>query len=99
MNGRLLLSGGSEFPRNSAAGRSDPSVLDKQIDPDRDRWEFRRPERALARVADLAICKGLRSSMSHSAYAQARHPGHNLPEQSNGVQPLRNARGRRIVSK
>jgi len=33
-------------------------VLDKKIDPDRDRWEFQAvQERALARVADSGNCK------------------------------------------
>ena len=57
----LLLSGGSDIsPQFLRQDVPDPSVLDKQIDPDRDRWEFQADQNALSRgLPILAICKGL----------------------------------------
>src|SRR5947208_9341572 len=57
----LLLTGGSdissEFLRQKVA---DPSVLSKDMDPERDRWEFEAVQEALSRgLPILAICKGL----------------------------------------
>jgi hypothetical protein len=73
----------------------DPSVLDKQIDPTRPLGVSGCPERALARVADsgnLQRSSGLQRRTRR--HAQARHQGHNLPEQKQrDVQPLRSARG------
>ena len=60
MNG-LLLTGGSdiaqEFLRQPVL---DSSVLDKDANPERDRWEFEATRDALARGLPIfAICKGL----------------------------------------
>src|SRR5438046_5581303 len=57
----LLLTGGSdispEFLRQKVA---DPSVLSKDMDRQRDRWEFQAVQQALSRgLPILAICKGL----------------------------------------
>ncbi|PYU00094.1 MAG: hypothetical protein DMG34_19730, partial [Acidobacteria bacterium] len=57
----LLLTGGSdispEFLRQKVL---DPSLLDKQVDPERDRWEFAAVQEALERGLPIfAICRGL----------------------------------------
>ncbi len=57
----LLLTGGSdispEFLRQKVV---DPSLLSKDMDPERDRWEFEAAQEALSRgLPILAICKGL----------------------------------------
>ena len=57
----LLLTGGSDIsPEFLRQDVPDPSVLDKDIDPERDRWEFQAVQDALSRgLPILAICKGL----------------------------------------
>src|SRR5215831_6400750 len=46
----VLLSGGSDIsPEFLRQEVPDPSVLDKQIDPERDRWEFQAVQDALSR--------------------------------------------------
>src|SRR5260370_36344483 len=57
----LLLTGGSdiapEFLRQEIV---DPSAIDKDVDVERDRWEFAALQEAPSRgVPSLAICKGL----------------------------------------
>jgi putative glutamine amidotransferase len=92
----LLLSGGSdialEFLRQEVP---DPSVLDKHIDPERDRWEFQAVREALSRgLPILAICKGLQVlNVALGGTLKLDIEGHNLPEQKHcDVQSLRNAR-------
>ena len=92
----LLLTGGSdispEFLRQKVA---DASVLDKQIDPERDRWEFAAVQAALARgVPIFAICKGLQVfNVALGGTLKLDIKGHNLPEQKHSdVQELRSAR-------
>jgi putative glutamine amidotransferase len=89
----LLLTGGSdispEFLRQKVA---DPSVLSKDMDPPRDRWEFRAVQEALERgLPILAICKGLQVfNVALGGTLKLDIPGHNLPEQKeNEIQPLR----------
>jgi len=89
----LLLSGGSdialEFLRQEVP---DPSVLDKQINPERDRWEFQAVREALSRgLPILAICRGLQVfNVALGGTLKLDIPGHNLPHQKeNEVQPLR----------
>src|SRR5215217_6745289 len=93
----LLLSGGSdisaEFLRQDVP---DPSVLDGQNDPERDRWEFQAVQNALSRgLPILAICKGLQVfNVALGGTLKLDIQGHNLPDQKQrDVQPLRNARG------
>ena len=56
--GGLLLTGGSDIsPEFLRQEILDPSVLDKQIDPERDRWEFKAVKEAVSRgLPILAIC-------------------------------------------
>lgn len=92
----LLLTGGSdispEFLRQKVA---DPSVLSKDMDPERDRWEFRAVQEALSRgLPILAICKGLQVfNVALGGTLKLDIKGHNLPEQRHrDVQTLRSAR-------
>jgi putative glutamine amidotransferase len=67
-------------------------VLDKGIDPERDRWEFDAVKEALSRgLPILAICKGLQVfNVALGGTLQLDIPGHNLPHQKQDeVQPLR----------
>ena len=92
----LLLSGGSDIsPEFLRQDVSDPSVLDKHIDPKRDRWEFEAVNEALSRgLPILAICKGLQVfNVTLGGTLMLDIKGHNLPEQKDrDVQPLRSAR-------
>ena len=89
----LLLSGGSDIsPEFLRQDVPDPSVLDKQIDPERDRWEFQAVQNALSRgLPILAICKGLQVfNVALGGTLKLDIPGHNLPHQKESeVQPLR----------
>jgi putative glutamine amidotransferase len=92
----LLLTGGSdispEFLRQKVA---DPSVLSKDMDPARDRWEFKAVQQALSRgLPILAICKGLQVfNVALGGTLKLDIQGHNLPEQKHrDIQALRNAR-------
>ena len=93
----LLLSGGSDIsPEFLRQDVPDPSVLDKQIDPERDRWEFQAVQNALSRgLPILAICKGLQVfNVALGGTLKLDIQGHNLPDQKHrDVQPLRSARG------
>jgi putative glutamine amidotransferase len=92
----LLLSGGSDispaFLRQEVA---DASVLDKQLDPKRDQWEFEALQSALARgLPILAICKGIQVfNVALDGTLTLDIRGHNLPHQKQSdIQPLRTAR-------
>ena len=89
----LLLTGGSdispEFLRQKVA---DPSVLSKDMDPKRDRWEFDAISKSLARgLPILAICRGIQVlNVALGGTLKLDIPGHNLPEQKErDIQPLR----------
>jgi putative glutamine amidotransferase len=91
----LLLTGGSdiapEFLRQKVL---DPSVLDKRIDPERDRWEFAAVQAALARGLPIfAICKGFQVfNVALGGTLKLDIKGHNLPEQRDrDIQPLRHS--------
>src|SRR5215216_2823355 len=92
----LLLSGGSDIsPEFLRQDILDPSVLDKQIDAERDRWEFQAVQNALSRgLPILAICKGLQVfNVALGGTLKLDIKGHNLPEQRHSdVQPLHNDR-------
>ena len=92
----LLLSGGSDIsPEFLQQEVPDPSVLDKQIDPERDRWEFKAVHNALSRgLPILAICKGLQVfNVALGGTLKLDIQGHNLPDQKQrDIQPLRTAR-------
>ena len=92
----LLLTGGSdispEFLRQEAV---DPSLLEKGVDAERDRWEFEAVREALSRGLPIfAICKGLQVfNVALGGTLKLDIKGHNLPEQRNReVQSLRHAR-------
>lgn len=89
----LLLTGGSDIsPEFLCQEVLDPSVLSKDIDPKRDRWEFAATKDALARELPIfAICKGLQVfNVALGGTLKLDIPGHNLPDQrDHNIQPLR----------
>ena len=93
----LLLTGGSDIsPEFLRQKDVDPSLLDKHIDPERDRWEFEAVREALSRGLPIfAICKGLQVfNVALGGTLKLDIKGHNLPEQRDReVQPLRHTRG------
>jgi putative glutamine amidotransferase len=96
MNG-LLLTGGPDIAAEFLTQPvPDPSVLDQDVDPERDAWEFEAIKDALARGLPIfAICKGLQVlNVALGGTLKLDIKGHNLPEQKNhDIQPLRNDRG------
>ena len=92
----LLLTGGSDIsPEFLRQEVPDPSVLDKHIDRERDRWEFAAVQEALGRGLPIfAICKGLQVfNVALGGTLKLDIKGHNLPEQRDrDVQPLRHSR-------
>ena len=92
----LLLTGGpdiaAEFLRQEI---SDPSVIDQDIDPVRDAWEFAATREALERRLPIfAICKGLQVfNVALGGTLRLDIPGHDLPEmRDHDIQPLRSDR-------
>src|SRR5439155_10967994 len=74
----------------------DPSVLDKDVDPVRDRLEFAAVDQALAGgLPVLAICKGMQLlNVALGGTLKLDIPGHKLPEQKDhDVQSLRSQAG------
>jgi putative glutamine amidotransferase len=92
----LLLTGGSDIsPQFLRQEAVDPSLLEKAVDPERDRWEFEAVREALSRGLPIfAICKGLQVfNVALGGTLKLDIKGHNLPEQRDReVQPLRHAR-------
>jgi putative glutamine amidotransferase len=93
----LMLTGGSDIsPEFLRQKVHDPSLLDKQIDPERDRWEFAAVQEALGRGLPIfAICKGLQVfNVALGGTLKLDIKDHNLPEQRDReIQPLRHSRG------
>lgn len=89
----LLLSGGSDIsPEFLRQKVQDLSVLDKGVEPERDRWEFDAVHEAISRgLPILAICKGLQVfNVALGGTLKLDIPGHNLPHQKQReAQPLR----------
>lgn len=89
----LLLTGGSDIaPEFLKQPIPDPSVLEKDVDPVRDKWEFLAVDQALARgLPILAICKGMQLfNIALGGTLKLDIPGHKHPEQKdNDVQFLR----------
>lgn len=89
----LLLTGGSDIaPEFLHQEIADPAVLEKDVDPVRDRWEFNAVKQVLSReLPILAICKGLQLlNVALGGTLKLDIPGHKLPEQKdNDLQPLR----------
>ena len=95
MNGLLLTGGADVAPEFLNQPVPDPSVIEKDIDPNRDRWELEATKNAIERGLPIfAICKGLQ--VLNVALGGTLHldiTGHNLPAQkTNDVQPLRSDR-------
>lgn len=93
----LLLTGGSDIaPEFLKQEVPDPSILDKDMDPKRDRWEFDAIEQALAReVPVFAICKGMQTlNVALGGTLKLDIRGHNAPEQKDhDIHPLRSDLG------
>ena len=92
----LLLTGGSDIaPEFLRQDIPDPSVLEKDVDPVRDAWEFSAIATALERgLPVLAICKGMQTlNVALGGTLKLDIQGHNLLEQKEqDIQPLRNDR-------
>jgi putative glutamine amidotransferase len=92
----LLLTGGSDIaPEFLRQDVPDPSLLDKDVDPKRDRWELDAVEAAISRgIPIFAICKGLQVfNVALGGTLKLDVKGHNFPEQRDrNVQPLLNDR-------
>ena len=93
----LLLTGGSDIaPEFLKQPIPDPSVLEPDVEPARDKWEFAAVDQALARgLPILAICKGLQVlNVALGGTLKLDIPGHKSPEQKdNDVQSLRSQKG------
>ena len=89
----LLLTGGSDIaPEFLKQPIPDPSVLERDVEPARDRWEFSAVEQALERgLPILAICKGMQLfNVALGGTLKLDIAGHKLAEQKDhDVQPLR----------
>lgn len=95
MDGLLLTGGPDIAPQCLNQPVPDPSVIETDVHPDRDRWEIEAINHAIGRGLPIfAICKGLQ--ILNVALGGTLHldiPGHNLPEQkTHDVQPLRSDR-------
>lgn len=89
----LLLTGGSdiapEFLRQEIV---DPTLIDKDVDPVRDRWEFEAISMSLARgLPILGICKGIQVlNVALGGTLKLDISGHKLPDQKDyDIQRLR----------
>jgi putative glutamine amidotransferase len=89
----LLLTGGSDIaPEFLKQPIPDLSILDKDVDPARDSWEFAAVKHMLARGSPiLSICKGMQLfNVALGGTLKLDIPGHKAPEQKdNDVQQLR----------
>ena len=89
----LLLTGGADIsPEFLRQPVPDPSVIEKDCDPARDKWEFAAVHKALdLELPILAICKGLQVfNVALGGTLKLDIRGHNLPEQKDhDIQPLR----------
>jgi putative glutamine amidotransferase len=94
--GGLLLTGGADVaPEFLKQAVPDPSVLEKGIEPERDRWELAAIENALAcELPIFAICKGMQIlNVALGGTLRLDIPGHNLPKQKDhDIQLLRTDR-------
>jgi putative glutamine amidotransferase len=89
----LLLTGGSdiapEFLRQEIVN---PTLIDKDVDPVRDRWEFEAISKSLARgLPILGICKGIQTlNVALGGTLTLDIPGHKHSDQKDhDIQPLR----------
>ncbi|PYK42508.1 MAG: gamma-glutamyl-gamma-aminobutyrate hydrolase family protein [Verrucomicrobia bacterium] len=95
MNGLLLTGGPDVAPEFLNQPVPDPSVIEKDVNPDRDRWELNAIKSAIeGRLPIFAICKGLQTlNVALGGTLHLDIAGHNLPDQkTHDVQPLRSDR-------
>ena len=89
----LLLTGGSDIaPEFLRQEILNPDLIDKEVDPARDRWEFDAVSKSLARgLPILGICRGIQVlNVALGGTLKLDIPGHKLPEQKDyDIQPLR----------
>jgi putative glutamine amidotransferase len=95
MNGLLLTGGADVAPEFLNQPVPDPSVIEKDVNPDRDRWELEAIKNAIEHgLPILAICKGLQ--VLNVALGGTLHldiAGHNLlAQKTQDIQPLRSDR-------
>jgi putative glutamine amidotransferase len=92
----LLLTGGSDVaPEFLRQENVDRTLIDKDVDPVRDRWEFEAISRSIERgLPILAICRGMQIlNVALGGTLKLDIPGHNLPGQKDSdVQPLKHDR-------
>jgi len=95
MDGLLLTGGPDVTPEFLNQPVPDPSVIEKDVNPDRDRWELDTIKKAIERGLPIfAICKGLQTlNVALGGTLHLDITGHNLPDQkTHDVQPLRSDR-------
>lgn len=95
MHGLLLTGGPDIAPQFLDQEVPDPSLIEKDVHPERDRWEFDAIKAAIAGGLPIfAICKGLQTlNVALGGTLHLDIPGHNLPAQkSHDVQLLRSDR-------
>jgi len=89
----LLLTGGSDIaPEFLRQEDVDPKLLQDDLEPERDRWEFEAISKALARgLPILGICRGIQVlNVALVGTLKLDIPGHGHPEQKDrDIQPLR----------
>src|SRR5689334_5473588 len=93
----LLLTGGSDIaPEFLKQPIPDLSILEQDVEPARDHWEFAAVDQAISRgLPILAICKGLQVlNVALGGTLKLDIPGHKFPEQKdNDIQSLRSQKG------
>jgi putative glutamine amidotransferase len=95
MDGLLLTGGPDVAPEFLNQPVPDPSVIEKDVNPDRDRWELDAIKQAIERGLPIfAICKGLQTlNVALGGTLHLDITGHNLADQkTHDVQPLRSDR-------
>jgi putative glutamine amidotransferase len=95
MDGLLLTGGPDVAPEFLNQPVPDPSVIEKDVNPDRDRWELDAIKKAIeSGLPIFAICKGLQTlNVALGGTLHLDITGHNLPDQkTHDVQPLRSDR-------
>ena len=95
MNGLLLTGGPDIAPEFLRQGIPDPSIIDNDVDPVRDKWEFEALKIALERQLPIfGICKGLQvMNVALGGTLRLDIPGHDSREMRyHEIQPLRSDR-------
>jgi len=89
----LLLTGGSDIaPEFLGQEVVDPSLIDEDVDPVRDRWEFEAISKSVARgLPILGICRGIQVlNVALGGTLKLDIPDHKLPDQKDyDIQQLR----------